>query len=103
MSANETTGIREEVLRRFIESGERERLQEILRSKLNASGWHDRVKDKCQRVVHESGTDIDKLTVDSVAEQVTPFARASVPEDTKAEILEDIRAFIYRALPESES
>ncbi|KAJ1882796.1 hypothetical protein GGI13_004617 [Coemansia sp. RSA 455] len=97
-----TAGIREELLRRFIESGERERLQEILRSKLQASGWQDRVKDKCQKFVHENSNDIDKVTVDDMAEEVTPFARSSVPEDIKAEIMEDVRAFIYRALPETD-
>ncbi|KAJ1720288.1 hypothetical protein LPJ53_005067 [Coemansia erecta] len=96
-------GIREELLKRFIESGERERLQEILRSKLYTSGWQDRVKDKCQKVVHESGEGVEKLTVDSIAEAVTPFARATVSEDIKAEILEDIRAFIFRTLPKTES
>ncbi|KAJ2800616.1 hypothetical protein H4R20_003992 [Coemansia guatemalensis] len=101
--ASETTGIREELLRRFIESGERERLQEILRSKLHTSGWQDRVKDKCQKTINESEEPADRLTVDSIAEQVTPYAHAQVPEDIKAEILEDIRAFIYRALPEDDS
>ncbi|KAJ2615751.1 Transcription and mRNA export factor eny2 [Coemansia sp. RSA 1365] len=101
--ASETTGIREELLRRFIESGERERLQEILRSKLHTSGWQDRVKDKCQKTIHESDEPANKLTVDSIAEQVTPYARTIVPEDIKAEILEDIREFIYRALPENDS
>ncbi|KAJ1662057.1 hypothetical protein GGF44_002445 [Coemansia sp. RSA 1694] len=100
--ASATAGIREELLRRFIESGERERLQDILRSKLQASGWQDRVKDKCQKFVHEHSTDIDKVTVDDMAEEVTPFARSSVPEDIKAEIMEDVRAFIYRALPETD-
>ncbi|KAJ2216438.1 D-3-phosphoglycerate dehydrogenase 2 [Coemansia sp. RSA 487] len=102
-TANESTGVREEVLRRFIESGERERLQEILRSKLNESGWQDRVKDKCQKIIHESGPDVDKLTVNDVVEQVTPLARTMVPEDVKAEILEDVRAFVYRVLPEADS
>ncbi|KAJ1728518.1 hypothetical protein LPJ61_003993 [Coemansia biformis] len=101
--ANETTGIREELLRRFIESGERERLQEILRSKLHASGWQDQVKYRCQQAIRDTRTPIEQLTVDDVAEEVTPFARSSVPEDIKAEILEDIRAFVYRALPEAGS
>ncbi|KAI7834132.1 enhancer of yellow 2 transcription factor [Kickxella alabastrina] len=100
---SETGGIREELLKRFIESGERERLQEIMRTKLHTSGWQDRVKDKCQKIVHENADRIEKLTVDDIAEEVTPFARSSVPEDIKAEILEDIRAFIFRALPESDN
>ncbi|KAJ2498312.1 hypothetical protein GGH96_004403 [Coemansia sp. RSA 1972] len=97
----ETTGIREELLRRFKESGERERMQDILRNKLDASGWQDRVKDRCQRVIHENTDTIDKLTVDDIAESVTPYARSSVPEDIKAEVLEEIRKFIYRSLPET--
>ncbi|KAJ1893475.1 hypothetical protein LPJ66_005733 [Kickxella alabastrina] len=100
---SETGGIREELLKRFIESGERERLQEIMRTKLHTSGWQDRVKDKCQKIVHENADGIEKLTVDDIAEEVTPFARSSVPEDIKAEILEDIRAFIFRALPETDN
>ncbi|KAJ2161997.1 Transcription and mRNA export factor eny2 [Coemansia sp. RSA 552] len=99
--SNETTGLREELLRRFIETGERERLQEILRNKLHASGWQDRVKDRCQRVVNENSDTIDKVTVDDIAEEVTPYARQAVPEEIKEEMLEDIRKFIYRALPEN--
>ncbi|KAJ2811822.1 hypothetical protein FBU31_007703, partial [Coemansia sp. 'formosensis'] len=53
--------------------------------------------------VHENSNDIDKITVDDMAEEVTPFARSSVPEDIKAEIMEDVRAFIYRALPETDA
>ncbi|KAJ2001498.1 hypothetical protein GGI04_003713 [Coemansia thaxteri] len=102
MSMETTPGIREDLLRRFIESGERERLQEVLRSKLQASGWQDRIKDKCQKFVHENSNDLDKITVDDMAEEVTPFARSSVPEDIKAEIMEDIRAYIFRTLPEAD-
>lgn len=102
MSSESTTaGVREELLRQFIETGERERLQEILRSKLQSSGWQDRIKDKCQKVVNESKGNIENLTVDEVAEEVTPFARNSVPEEIKAEMLEEIRSFIYRSLPET--
>ncbi|KAJ2907508.1 hypothetical protein GGI21_003818 [Coemansia aciculifera] len=100
-AAAATTGIREELLRRFIESGERERLQDILRSKLQASGWQDRVKDKCQKYVHERSTNIDDITVDNMAEEVMPYARLSVPEYIKSEIMEDVRAFIYRVMPEN--
>ncbi|KAJ2894456.1 hypothetical protein IWW38_002577 [Coemansia aciculifera] len=100
-AAAATTGIREELLRRFIESGERERLQDILRSKLQASGWQDRVKDKCQKYVHERSTNIDDITVDNMAEEVMPYARSSVPEYIKSEIMEDVRAFIYRVMPEN--
>ncbi|KAJ1945777.1 hypothetical protein FBU59_002210 [Linderina macrospora] len=95
--------MREELLRRFIESGERERLQEILRSKLLASGWQDRVKDRCQRAIRESESGIDKVTVDEIAEKVTPFARAEVPEDIKSELLEQARAFVYRSIPDTDS
>ncbi|KAJ1835009.1 hypothetical protein IWW55_006504 [Coemansia sp. RSA 2706] len=100
---SETTGVREELLRRFKESGERERMQDILRNKLHASGWQDRVKDQCQRIIHDNGEAIETLTVDDIAEEVTPYARSSVPEDIKAEVLEEIRKFIYRALPETTS
>ncbi|KAJ2456195.1 hypothetical protein EV183_000121 [Coemansia sp. RSA 2336] len=99
----ETTGVREELLRKFKESGERERMQDILRNKLHASGWQDQVKDRCQRIINDSGESVDRLTVDDIAEEVTPYARSSVPEDIKAEVLEEIRKFIYRSLPESSS
>ncbi|KAJ2776679.1 hypothetical protein H4R18_005543 [Coemansia javaensis] len=100
--SNDATGLREELLRRFIESGERERLQEILRSRLHTSGWQDRVKHQCQQVIRDSPGGIATLTVDDVAEAVTPFARESVPEAIRSEILEDIRAFVYRVLPETD-
>ncbi|KAI8320600.1 S-adenosyl-L-methionine-dependent methyltransferase [Martensiomyces pterosporus] len=76
--SSEPMQIREELLRRFIESGERERLQEILRGKLHASGWQDRVKDKCQKIIRESDEDVSKITVDDIAEE--PADNSSEPK-----------------------
>ncbi|KAJ1918791.1 Transcription and mRNA export factor eny2 [Mycoemilia scoparia] len=91
-------GIREELLRRFVESGERERVQELLKSKLNANGWQDEVRQMCKDIIKEK--EPNPVTVDELAGELTPRARASVPENVKAEMLEQIQAFLAKALPQ---
>ncbi|KAJ1676681.1 hypothetical protein EV182_007699, partial [Spiromyces aspiralis] len=46
--------------------------------------------------------DPNTVTVDDLAEELTPAARAAVPEDIKAEILEQIQVFLSKNLPDSE-
>jgi enhancer of yellow 2 transcription factor len=79
-------------MQRLIETGEKERLKDMLREKLIQSGWRDNLKDECKDLISKKG--LDKITVDELVAQITPKARATVPEEVKAELLKSIRKFL---------
>ena len=83
---------RQKINQRLTETGEKEKLQEMLRIRLVECGWKDELKDYARGIVKEKG--IDNVTVDELVAELTPKARASVPDDVKKELLESIRNFL---------
>jgi len=49
---------------KLIETGERERLKELLQQKLIECGWRDQVKSYCKDVVKQKG--LDNITVEDL-------------------------------------
>lgn len=84
--------LRTQVNQKLEENGERERLRELLRARLKECGWRDQLKDHCRDVISKKG--IGNVTVDSLVEEITPTARASVPDFVKKELLEHIRKYL---------
>lgn len=84
--------MRATVNQRLIESGEREKLKEILRSRLVECGWRDQVKSHCKEIVKQRG--LENVTVDDLVTEVTPKARQLVPDSVKKELLQKIRTFL---------
>jgi len=74
---------------RLIESGERDRLVQLLRTRLLECGWRDQIVKECKDIVRDSG--VDNITLDSLITQVTPNARSSVPDSVKRELLQRIK------------
>jgi len=60
--------------------------------KLIECGWRDELQSYCRSIVKEKG--IDNVTVDDLIDEVTPKARAMVPEEVKRELFQRIKAFI---------
>ncbi|KAG7387707.1 Transcription and mRNA export factor eny2 [Phytophthora pseudosyringae] len=79
---------------RLVQSGEKERLKELLRLRLVECGWRDEMKLHCKEVIRNKG--IDQVTVEDLIEEITPKGRASVPEDVKNDLLEKIKAFVEK-------
>lgn len=75
----------------LIESGEKDRLKEMLRNKLIECGWRDQLKAYCKEVVRRKG--LKHVTVDDLVAEITPKGRELVPDDVKKELLHRIRAF----------
>ena len=95
------------------------RLKELLRKRLKECGWRDELKERCKgeavlcckeqgqfstmhpsisglpplEVIREKG--LDHVTVETLVTEMTPFARSSVPEDVKRELLQEIRDFLH--------
>ncbi|CAK9313182.1 unnamed protein product [Citrullus colocynthis] len=76
----------------LIESGEKERLKELLRERLIECGWKDEMKALCRAYVRKKGR--NNVSVDDLVQVITPKGRASVPDSVKAELLQRIRSFL---------
>ncbi|EXC33358.1 hypothetical protein L484_010767 [Morus notabilis] len=81
----------------LIESGEKERLMELLRERLIECGWKDEMKALCRQFVKKKGS--NNVTVDDLIHVITPRGRASIPDSIKAELLQRIRTFLVSAAP----
>lgn len=80
---------------KLIESGEKERLMELLRERLVECGWKDEMKAHCRAVIKKKGR--NNVTVDDLVHAITPMGRASIPDSIKAELLQRIRKSLVSA------
>jgi len=83
---------RETIMAKLIETGEKDKLKEMLRERLVQCGWRDELKEYCKEVIRKKG--LEKVTVEELVADITPQGRATVPEDIKAELLKRIRVFL---------
>ncbi|XP_037497786.1 transcription and mRNA export factor ENY2 isoform X4 [Jatropha curcas] len=74
----------------LIESGERERLKQLLRERLIECGWKDEMQAICRAITRKKGR--NNVTVDDLVHVITPKGRV------KAELLQRIRSFIASAV-----
>lgn len=84
--------MRATINQKLIETGERERLKELLRTRLIECGWRDQLKAYCKEVVKQKG--LEHITVDDLVSEITPRGRALVPDQVKKELLQRIRTFL---------
>ncbi|KFV71341.1 Transcription and mRNA export factor ENY2, partial [Dryobates pubescens] len=89
---NKDAQMRATINQKLIETGERERLKELLRAKLIECGWKDQLKAHCKDVIKEKG--LEHVTVDDLVSEITPKGRALVPDSVKKELLQRIRTFL---------
>lgn len=83
---------RADVQKYLIESGENDRLVNMMRDKLYNSEWKDNVVRCCKDVIYEVG--VDNVTLDTLIERVTPKAKEIVPADIKHEMFFKIKSTI---------
>lgn len=81
---------------KLVESGERDRLINLLKSRLDETGWKKNLKDYAQKLVKDRG--VDNVNIDDLVVQVAPVARKHVPAEVKEEIVSQIRIFLTREL-----
>ena len=84
--------MRAAINQKLIETGERDRLKELLRTRLIECGWRDQLKAYCKEVVKQKG--LEHITVDDLVAEITPRGRALVPDQVKKELLQRIRNFL---------
>eukprot|EP00127_Corallochytrium_limacisporum_P003180 Clim_evm29s147 gene=Clim_evmTU29s147 len=83
---------KEQIMHKLEQSGEKERLKEKLRKRLVESGWRDRLKQDC--IVSLKQKDTEQITLEQLVAELTPKARASVPDDIRASLVHDIREYL---------
>nr|CAB3242745.1 E(Y)2 transcription and mRNA export factor ENY2 [Phallusia mammillata] len=84
--------MRAAINQQLVETGEREKLKELLRMRLSECGWRDQLKQICKEIVRERG--LEHVTVDDLIQEITPQARQLVPDSIKKELLHRIRTFL---------
>mmetsp|Transcript_52473 Transcript_52473/g.122762 ORF Transcript_52473/g.122762 Transcript_52473/m.122762 type:complete len:102 (+) Transcript_52473:34-339(+) len=84
--------VRASVTQKLEDSGEKERLKEMLRKKLIESGWRDELKEYAKEVIKNKG--LEQISVEDLVAEITPRGRAMVPDSLKAELLQRIRKFL---------
>jgi len=84
--------MRATINQKLVETGEREKLKELLRTRLIECGWRDQLKVHCKEIVRQKG--LENITVDDLVTEITPKGRALVPDQVKKELLQRIRSFL---------
>ena len=77
--------VRATINQKLVETGEKDKLKELLRNKLIECGWRDELKAYCKDVIKNKG--LEKITVEELVAEITPRGRATVPDAIKAELL----------------
>ncbi|KAF8944795.1 hypothetical protein BGZ47_003689 [Haplosporangium gracile] len=89
MSSNDH--LRSNLYRELVASGKRDQLVELLKSRLIESGWRDDLKAYTKERINSKDS---AQSVDEIIKDVSPHARATVPDKVKTELLAQISAFI---------
>ncbi|KAH9413480.1 transcription and mRNA export factor ENY2-like [Dermatophagoides pteronyssinus] len=91
---DEESKFRRDAHRYLIESGERDRLVQILNDKLKTCEWHHNVSICCRELLSEIG--VDNINFDSLVEHITPKAKDMVPNDVKSEMVNIIQTTLEK-------
>ncbi|KAB5590628.1 hypothetical protein CTheo_5938 [Ceratobasidium theobromae] len=87
---DEVETLRKEIQERMMRSQDWDRLMRALRVHLQDRGWYDEITSKAQAAAAAS----EKPRFNDVYSEIHDFAISSCPEDVRAELLKQIRAFI---------
>ncbi|KAF9110716.1 hypothetical protein BGX27_005978 [Mortierella sp. AM989] len=71
------------------------RLVELLRARLIDSGWRDDLKAYTKEKIQSKE---NNMSVDEIIKEVSPHARATIPDKVKTELLTQISAFVEETL-----
>ena len=74
---------------KLISSGEKTRLKELLNSRLTEVKWKAPLVAHCHAIIQRDG--LEKVTLDYLVAQTVKLGRDTVPQQVKAELMEQIR------------
>eukprot|EP00891_Asterochloris_glomerata_P007931 jgi/Astpho2/7931/Aster-06405 len=79
---------------KLVQSGELDRLKDLLSQRLMECGWVEEVKERMQEVFKERQQQGQSPSSADLVQAVKPFGRSSVPDAVKAELLAKLTDFI---------
>merc|ERR1711865_384079 len=82
------------ITQKLVESGEKDRLKDMLRARLIECGWRDSMKAHCKEIIAAKGA--EHTTVEDLVKEITPKGRATVPEAVKSDLNGKIRTFLQK-------
>jgi enhancer of yellow 2 transcription factor len=77
---------------KLIETGERERLKDLLAQKLIESGWEGKMKEHASGIVRQKGP--NNIKFEDLINEVRAEGLATVPHQVKVDMLSQIRKFL---------
>eukprot|EP01125_Pyxidicula_operculata_P001500 TRINITY_DN11365_c0_g1_i1.p1 TRINITY_DN11365_c0_g1~~TRINITY_DN11365_c0_g1_i1.p1 ORF type:complete len:144 (-),score=33.24 TRINITY_DN11365_c0_g1_i1:59-490(-) len=91
--------LKENIYRELAISGQREILKSYFRTKLTHSGWKENVQGFCREQINDIG--LKNVTVDQMFTSVEQPARDLVPNEIKAEMVDQVIKFAYSCAKKS--
>uniref|UniRef100_T1JP52 Transcription and mRNA export factor ENY2 n=1 Tax=Strigamia maritima TaxID=126957 RepID=T1JP52_STRMM len=76
------------ISQKLIESGEWEKLRELVKTRLTECGWRDQLKAHFKEIIQKRR--VEHVTFDEIVKELTKN-RAMVPDSVKRELLQRIR------------
>ncbi|KAI7898109.1 enhancer of yellow 2 transcription factor-like protein B-like protein [Cokeromyces recurvatus] len=89
---SETEKSRTAINKLFVESGEKERLLQFLRTRLIESGWNGNLDAYTRDVIRNKN--LEKTTLEELEKEVGDYGRAIIKESVKKDVLEQIKKFL---------
>eukprot|EP00762_Andalucia_godoyi_P007949 ANDGO_01294.mRNA.1 Transcription and mRNA export factor ENY2 len=90
--SSEEAEIRAKLYQRLEASGDLYRLRQLVEERLQATGWEDELRKRCKEAIRQKG--FEHISLDSLVEDLTPMARATVPQQVRMEVMERIRQLV---------
>ncbi|CAO0793767.1 unnamed protein product [Mucor circinelloides] len=84
--------MRTSVSRLFVESGEKDRLLQLLRARLSDSGWTDSLDAYSRDVVRTKN--LEDVSFEDLVKEIGDHGRSTVSETIKKDLLESIKKFL---------
>ena len=78
------------------QSGEMERLKELLKLRLEENGWHARVSEAFKKTMEEQ--EFGQLSIPGIVHDMLPIARSEIPTSVKVEVIQQINNFLSKDL-----
>ena len=80
------------ITKKLVESGERDRLREILLKRLEDTGWREDVEQKVKKYGEKHG--IENVQLEDIIQELAPKASSLVSDDIKHDLKKHIQTFL---------
>ncbi|CAK5013018.1 unnamed protein product [Meloidogyne enterolobii] len=83
---------KEELEKEFVESGERDRVEEIVVRRLEETGWTQQVEGMCRDYISKNGC--ERIELKKMVDELKDNSRKIVPDEVKRELMKLIQDFV---------